>query len=299
MIDTRPRKIYRDIIARKARTALVAISIFIGVMGVVALFSMGEIVVDRLEHTIQQDRLAMTRAHVSLASRADADNAATLESLRQLPDVTVVQGLALNAAYWKLPGADSFAEARLFAWSQPFDALLLEPVDLVDGRFPAAGQGEIAVERRFAAAHGVTIGDELVLRVLGGADGGIDVHEETFTIVGTVYQPYQYPTSPGQPSFIQGDSMLFSAFEDAASIAGSPGFTTIQMRYTDYPTAEASVAQLESLLADESPYLPERTITEDPAKNAFIEQSRSFSSVLAMLAVVALIVAGFLVLQRD
>jgi len=40
MFGTRVRKIKRDVMARKGRTALVSIAIFIGVTGTIALFSM-------------------------------------------------------------------------------------------------------------------------------------------------------------------------------------------------------------------------------------------------------------------
>ncbi len=57
MLRTRGRKIFRDIATRKTRTALVSASIFIGVLGVVMLFSMGEIFVDRLETTMPEEKL--------------------------------------------------------------------------------------------------------------------------------------------------------------------------------------------------------------------------------------------------
>ncbi|MBI5929413.1 MAG: ABC transporter permease [Chloroflexi bacterium] len=294
-MQTHRRKILRDIWTRKARTALVSASIFIGVLGVVALFSMGDIMVDRLEKTIQANKLSMTHAYVIRASTDAPDNEADLAVVRNLPNVTAVQGFALYPIYWKMAGDVRFKDARMYSYTAPIDQLTLEPPTLVKGRYPVAGHNEIAVERRFATENKVDIGDTIVIRILSGAGSSGEIKEETWTIVGTVYQPYQYPVAPGAPEVVRGEVILFPAYEDAQYIGGFKGFNMFQVRYTNYQAALDGESDLKAAIAADTSYRPTNALVEDPAKNTFIEQTRSLADIMAILAVVALIVSGFLV----
>jgi putative ABC transport system permease protein len=293
MLHARWEKILRDVRLRKARTALVAASIFIGVLGVVTLFSMGEILLRALESSVQTDRLPMLRVYLLLKGETEAGDTGFLEPLRDLPDVESVQAMALYPVYWKLPGADSFDEGRIFGYSDPFDDLTIEPVELVAGHWPEAGQNEIVVERRFASAHGVRPGDTLVLRVLSGDT----THEESWAVVGTVFQPYSYPLLPGAPTQISTSTMIFAAAKDALYITGVQRFNLIQVRYTTYAAAEEQAGTFKAAIAEQTPYVPSIALLEDPAKNYWIEQTRIMSNVLSLLAMVALLVSGFLVLN--
>ncbi len=53
MIRTHLRKVLGDLRKYRSRTALVSASIFIGVLGTVSLFSMGDIIVRQLEQDIK------------------------------------------------------------------------------------------------------------------------------------------------------------------------------------------------------------------------------------------------------
>ena len=291
MPRTRGRKIFREVMARKARTLLVATSIFIGVLGVVTLFTMGEILVDRLESTIDPNELAMIRAYISLNDTQPVDDAAVLAELEAMPEVESVQGMALRGMFWK--PANSNQDMRLgtiFAYFDGFDAIALEPIELVDGRHPVAGNNEIAIERRLADAHDLSVGDALHIRTLGSGTTQI----ENWTVVGIIYQPYPYPTLPGTPSQIAARNMLFATFPDTEWIAGSPGLSMILVRHTDYASAGHYQGDIKRVIAT-SPYVAYVSVIEDPDHNPTIERTRTFSGVLALLAFLALAVSGFLV----
>ncbi len=294
-MQTHRRKILRDLWTRKARTALVSASIFIGVLGVVALFSMGDIMVDRLEKTVQAEKLSMTHAYVMRASADEPDNAADLAVVRNLPNVTAVQGFALYPIYWKMAGDTRFNDARMLSYTTPIDQLELEPPSLVKGRYPVAGNNEIAVERRFVTENKVDIGDTIVIRILSGAGGRSEIKEETWTIVGTVYQAYQYPVAPGAPEVVRGETMLFPAYEDAQYIGGFKGFNMFQVRYTTHQAALDGETDIKTALAANTNYRSTSVLIEDPQDNTFLKQTRSLADIMAILAVVALIVSGFLV----
>ncbi len=293
LLRTRFRKILRDIWSRKVRTLLVASSIFIGVFGVVTLFSTGEILVNQLERDIQQDRLAMIRVVLTVSAGAQVDNEAALAALRAVPGVTTVEGRAVYPLLWKLPGEDRFRDGTLAAYSQPFDQVTLEPPRLVDGVFPVAGQGQVAIERRMAERWGLGIGDTLDARILSGSQGG-DIVSETYTISGILFQAYGEQTGPGlAPS----DTLVFAAYEDAQHIAGFTGLSHIYARFIDFATAEGGAGAFQAAIAQQTPYVPAFTNVEDPAASSLIETTRTTNNILVILAMVALVVSGFLVVN--
>lgn len=298
MLHTRFRKILADVWARKGRTLLVSTSIFIGVFGVVTLFSTGEILINQLEEDIQQERLAMMRVQVSTSSGAQPDNDAALESLSEQPGVTRVEGRATYPLFWKLPGEDRFRAGVIVAYAQPFAETQLEPPRLIAGEYPTAGQNEIAIERRLADQYGVGVGDTLDLRVLTD-DPAATVLENgqrqlSFTIAGIVFQPYGELTGPGP---VDAATLVYAPYEEARRVAGFTGLSLIYARFVDFGTAEAESASFQAAIADTSPYVPVFAVIENPAESSQIENTRSTNRILVILALVALVVSGFLVVN--
>ncbi|NJL96003.1 MAG: ABC transporter permease, partial [Anaerolineae bacterium] len=109
------------------------------------------------------------------------------------------------------------------------------------------------------------------------------------------FQPYQYPMVPGAPPPILGENMLFAAPEDVVVITGLDGFNLLLSRYTAFEAAQANVPTLERVLSEQTPYLPFLSLQDDPENNSFVQQTRTFSNVFALLAYIALLVSGFLV----
>jgi ABC-type lipoprotein release transport system permease subunit len=112
-----------------------------------------------------------------------------------------------------------------------------------------------------------------------------------------VFQPYSYPLLPGAPTQISTSTMIFAAAKDALYITGVQRFNLIQVRYTTYAAAEEQAGTFKAAIAEQTPYVPSIALLEDPAKNYWIEQTRIMSNVLSLLAMVALLVSGFLVLN--
>ena len=297
MIRTRGLKILRDIWARKVRTLLVSASIFIGVFGVVTLFSTGEILIGQLEKDIDQDRLAMMRTRVTVNSGAEVDNAAILDTLRQQPGVAAVEGRAVYPLAWKLPGETLFQEGTLAAYAEPIEQAQLEPPRLIQGAYPRPSQQQIAIERRMADAEGLSVGDALDLRILSRTgDQQIDstVRQETWTISGILFQPYGEIAGTGP---VNSKTLVYAAYEDAQHIAGFTGLNVFYTRFADFGTARQSESSLQAAIANNSPYIPVFNIVENPAESSLIENTRTTNRVLVILALVALIVSGFLVVN--
>ncbi len=294
---TRVLKVLRDVWSRKVRTLLVSASIFIGVFGVVTLFSTGELLVRQLEKDIQQDRLAMIRTVVSVPAGAQVDNQAALDTLRAQPGVEIVEGRAVYFSQWRLPGAERFTDGTIAAYSAPFDALTLEAPRLVEGEYPAAGANQIAIERRMADKYDLAVGDTLELRILSrgdvpGANGSVQIEE--YTVAGIMFQAYGEQAGPG---FAGAESLYFAAYEDAQHIAGFTGLSQIYTRFIDFPTAEEEQSNFQAAVANETPYIPVFSVIENPAESGLIEQTRQTNMILIMLALVALVVSGFLVIN--
>jgi putative ABC transport system permease protein len=291
MIGSRLRKIFRDVWARKSRALMASTAIFVGVLGVVTLLSAGDLLTSQLEQDLREEDLAMQAVFVSAPGGSELDNEAYLRALEEVPGVTRVEGRAVQPLSWKLPGEDEFEDAFVLAAWEPFEEIAIQPSRVAgEGRYPSSGQQEIAVEKRMADKHELSVGDQIVLRSAGG-----DAEGDPWTITGLVFMPYASFGSMGLP--VPNDASLFATFEDAQVLAGFAGFNTLYARYTDYPTAEAQADGLYAAIAQETPYIAVFSYTDDPAESFYITQTEEMTSMLSMLGIIAMIVAGLLVLN--
>ena len=298
MIKTRTRKIFGDIMARKGRTALVVLSIVIGVFGVVTLVGMNDLVVSQLNEDMNPDEITMT--HVYVISQGQPitmeENRAFLDSLSKLPGVQVVEGQAIYLADWKRAEEASdvnsdFETGNILAFTEPFGEVKLEPPSrLVEGRYPQPGKNEIAVEQRFVEEYGVNIGDKLVFRELTG--GGSEPQE--WEIVGLVFHPY-FTISVAVGDNIEPANNIYAAYEDAQQIAGFPGLSSFYARYPSVDEAKVSLNQFLEAVSTETPYIPVFSWVDNPDDSFIIGQVQSVTGVMNVLAALAMIVSGFLV----
>jgi ABC-type antimicrobial peptide transport system permease subunit len=306
MIRTRVRKILRDVWARKGRTALVSLAIFIGVAGTISLFSMSDILVGQIKEDIKQDLLSMGQIAVTADTGVQLDNAAYLNRLSDFPGVSsVMAGIEEIPTYFKVEESDEeFEEGYVQAYlvlnedgtelvDAPFEAEVpIEPYRLLEGgEWPDEGQNELLVERRMADEYDLEVGDTLYMRVLSpsrdpekdGATGTVEV----WTITGIVFDPYNLNPS----------GAIFTYHSDANYLTGRTSLNDIWVRFIDWPTAEDSFDEFASLLAQETPYTPAFSESQDPAENALVTSAETISNLMSFLALVSLIVSGFLVVN--
>ena len=292
MFRSRWRKIFRDVWARKGRTAMASAAIFVGVLGVVTLTAMGDLLISQLKQDLKEAELPMQSVFVSAPSGAELDNASYLEALVAFPGVRLVEGRAVRPLSWKLPGKTEFEDGFILAAWEPFEQIVLQPVRLTgQGRYPVTGQHEIAVEKRMAEKHGLSVGDQIVLRVVGG-----DAGEEAWTISGIVFMPYASFSGAGPPP-VPGDESIFATFEDAQAIAGFVGFSAFYVRYTDFPTAKEQSDRFYASIAQETPYVPVFNIIDDPAESFLITEAGELTAGMTFLGVIAMVVSGVLVVN--
>jgi ABC-type antimicrobial peptide transport system permease subunit len=281
------RKIYGDLWTHKGRTILVAISIFIGVLGVVTLITAGDLLVQQMREDIKESELRMLEMRLNILPGDDEDeftNESYLDDLREeFPAITEIEGASNNPTYWRFVHEGRFREAQLFAYTSPFDGIELEPMYLVDGEYPQTGQNQLAIEQRMAEDFDIQVGDVLDIRVLG-KEG---FPTELWTISGIVFHAYN--RSPQES--------LFTNYDDAELITGTEGLNSLAIRFTDFENAETEQEAIQAFFSENTPYSVPTVRAIDPAQNQKLETSEQFATILSMLAVVVVLVSGFLVLN--
>lgn len=282
MFHTRTVKIWRDLTANRRRTLLVSVSIGIGVLGVVAMLTLGTLLSDQLERDLRPEEMAMLRMYVDAPPGIPIDNTRVLAILSALPEVQRVEGQAVYEFAWRLPGEEKFHTGELYAYSEPFGSIELEGVRLLRGRYPREGQGEIAIERSFAEQRDLGPGDMLEVRTAAGA-------VEQRRIVGVVSQPYLYIGGG------DGSSSAYAAYADAQAITGFTGFSSFYARYNNINTTRQESATFRNAIQDQTPYRLVFYVRTDPAENPFLVSMQQFTRVLTALAVIVLGVACLLV----
>ena len=278
--------------ARKGRTLMVAISIFIGVFGVTMMVSITDLINCQLAEDL--DSADISHAHVYVRATGGRmsleDNRAVLAQLGTLPDVVDVEGQAVYAVGWQESGAaaDGFEDGTLIAFTEPFGEANLEPiVRVTKGRYPRPGAGEIAVEQRFADEQGVALGDTLVFDQPDGSSAA-------WKIVGFVLHPY-FTIDPARRDQIQPFTAIYANYADAQQIAGFAGLSAIHVRYTDNAAAEAGQDALNRAIVQQTSYVTSFTFIDDPEENYIFTLINDITGTLSMLGALAMIIPAFLV----
>ncbi|MCB9436979.1 MAG: ABC transporter permease [Anaerolineales bacterium] len=297
MLRTRGRKIFRDVFSRKIRTILVSTSIFIGVLGVIALLTVRDLIIRQLQKDVREDQLTMLDIDVSLKRGAMADNAGVLALLNgqteadypALEGISVVEGQVLEPIEFRTPDSNQYKTAELRTYSAPLEDVRLEPMRLLaGGTWPSAG--EVVLEKRMAQKHNLKIGDTLIFKTLNG--------EVEYRVSGLVFHPYSYKKFGTTGAVLPGpEDGIYTQYEVGQAILGYQGFTRIVARYETFEQAEAHFEEFQNLILTATPYIIIFPLLENPADNGQVFNGETFGNILSLLAVVSLIVSGFLVVN--
>ena len=253
-----------------------------GVLGVVALMTLGQLMTRQLEKDLDPAEMAMFRVYLDAPIGPPLDTEADLAVLRDLTGVTRVEGQAVYEFQWRQAGEADYTTGQLFAYSEPYGQIKLEPVRLVAGAYPVEGQNEIAIEQRMADRYDLHIGDNLHVRVNG-------VGQQIMRIVGLVFQPYLYVGSG------DGSTSAFTTYTDAQRIVGFSGFSSLYVRFKDYPTARQEAGEFRRIVRNYTSYQIVFYLLDNPQHNVFLVGVRQFADLLVILSIMALVVASFLV----
>jgi putative ABC transport system permease protein len=302
MLETRFRKIIRDILSRKVRTALVASSIFIGVLGVITLFTMRDLITEKLDEDVKTEQLAMIEVEVRIRSDVEeVDNDTYLATLNRqnergqaidgLEGIEQVEGQAFYSVSFRAEDENSFREGELRAYATPLQEVKIEPVRLVEGDWPTVGQNEVVLEKRMAERFGFSRDDTIIFRTVSATGVG----EERYTVSGIVFHPYSYRgldnANPGP------DVGIYAQYDDAQDLLNFAGLSFFVARYETFELAQNNYEDFQGAINEETPYIVQLPTIENPAENEQVVNAQNFGNILSILALLTMVVSGFLVVN--
>jgi len=299
MLHTGRRKIWQDVSGRKFRAFLVSASIFVGVLGVIALFTSSDLIRRQLQEDVQEDAIAMINVVALIESGATPDNAFYLDTLnrrnelgRSLPALEGIEIVEAQAYFFiDFKQGDTFQQAELRTYSTALQDIQLEPLRLLAGAYPTPGQGQIALEKRMAEANGFSLGDFITFRV-AGAEG---LQEVRYQVAGIVFHPYSNRGRAGdQPGPEVG---IYAQYEDAQALLKFSGYNRFVARYATFEQAQAQFTEFVRTLDEVTPYNPVVPGLANPSQNTLVVNAGIFTSILNALALTAMVVSGFLVIN--
>ncbi len=283
LLRPRWKKVLGDLWSNKTRTALVVLSIFIGVFAVGVIGGAQITLPQAMNTTYRESRPA--HALISVPDE-DSFHDQMVQNIRDMEGVADAEGqatigvqAAVGAGQWmdtQMIAMPDYEEMRIAAitpergaWPPPDKAVLVERA--------AIGFGP----RKINAEVGDTI-------VVERADG----KRRTLTIAGVVHDVAQAPPS------IANTLVGYISFDTLEWLGGSRNYTQVQLRFrgTDNSVeenrarAEAVYEKLQKSGRD--PAFPETFQPDDHWANDFVT---SITALMGMLAVLSIILSGFLV----
>lgn len=172
-------KVLHDLLSNKKRSALVVLSIAVGVLSV-GLATGAQTILDR---ELPAGYLATDPAGAKFITTPFGDD--LVDTIRRVPDVRDAEGRRSMAARLQT-GPDEWRSVSLFAIPH-FDDMRVNKIHPVQGNWPPRDH-EILIEQaamEIARAH---IGDEVVIRLSDGK-------ERRLRVVGVVHDPSQQPAT--------------------------------------------------------------------------------------------------------
>ena len=270
------RKIARDLWHHKARTALVVLSIAVGVMAVGMTVSAQTLVARQLARAKETTQFA----HVGLAlSQPVSDEMVSV--LADLSGVAKADGSALFGLRWKPAPEAEWQETGVWALAdfahQPFNFIQLR-----QGNWP--DEGAVAVDGAYVTKfHLPPVGGTIYFEV---NDRALPV-----TLGGTVRDPDQLVILATAPIFYATREML-------AQLGGPRDFDHVRLMLRDFTRAraEAVASAAEAKLSKVNVQVVSVTI-QDPRQHPAQESFNAFLLILGVMGVASLGLSVFLVVN--
>lgn len=204
---------------------------------------------------------------------------AVLERIRQLPGVAVATGRQVIGGR-VVVGSDAggrlrYARARVHGLA-PGSPGEVNRVHLHQGRLLRLGRGEVLLERRFAAAHQIHLGD--TLRFEGDRD------RASFRVVGLVSTPeYIWLAEDRQDPIPSARNLaiIFGAPGEVESLSHQAGFHQIHVRIRPGADREA-VARAAESVADRYLFGPAVMREQQPSYSMLVRDQEAFAAMAVL-----------------
>jgi putative ABC transport system permease protein len=266
------RKAVRDLTARKMRTALVVLSVAVGVFGVSAVANLAS----------------------QLGSILDEKYFAS-----NPPDVTLQTSPVPFGIVQQIEGTENVAsaEGRLATFGQWTPRATIAPIQVVGvrdfnqdnriarttlrrGAFPA--QGEALMDDASLRHFDLNVGDTITVT---GASG-----DTQFRISGTG-ENLNYPSAN-----TTGIATIFLSLPEAGRLAGFENINSIFVLVTDMEQVDATATRLRALVAENDAVVNGLSV-RDPSVQPGRQITQTLGSLLGVFAIIALVTSSFMVVN--
>jgi putative ABC transport system permease protein len=277
-VKVRWYKVLHDLLSNKKRSALVVLSIAVGVLSV-GLATGAQTI---LGHELSAGYLATDPAGAKFITTPCGDD--LVDTLRRVPGVRDAEGRRSMAARLQT-GPDEWRSVSLFAIPH-FDDMRVNKIHPVQGDWPPRDH-EILIEQaamEIARAH---IGDEVAIRLSDGK-------QRTLRVVGVVHDPSQ------QPATFEGSIYGYVTMETLEWL-GEPRdydelYITADPQVRDWDEMRRIAARAREKIED-SGGLVLATSVPEPGKLALQEAVDGIMVLLSTFGIFILILSGFLVVN--
>jgi putative ABC transport system permease protein len=212
-------KVWRDLWLNKARTALVVLSIAVGVFAIGVTVGAYGIMCACME----EDRRAWVPIHVSFWGWFRRD--AAKDALLRDPDVVEIERLVDTSMRWRLEGEIDWRDGVLYA-REDYEDMRFGILDLVEGDWPK--KRELAVERLSANHFDIPIDTPIIIQ--------IGQREHRLNVGGVVRDP----GVTFIPQF--GGNAVFYATPDTAAWLSEEYYNRIDVRIKEHTIDRADAA---------------------------------------------------------
>ena len=265
------KKLWRDFTVRRVRTLLVVLSIAMGVLGITTVVG----TLFTLEPRLLSAYLSANPADVTVTT--NGVSAETLNKLKALPNVAIVEGAFIFHTRWQLNGE---WETLKIITVPDLAAKQINRVTLESGHLPDSNS--LLLERTVHDIADFAVGDSIVVQTPSG--------EQLITVAGIAYDP----TTPSTQ--IYNIATGFMTLDSAEALLGSYDFNEVQIRVNDENTiAETAETVIATLQADGLPVLSSKSRLPGnyPGRSGFVAVLR----LMALFSFFALGLCTFIVIN--
>jgi putative ABC transport system permease protein len=277
-VKVRWYKVLHDLLSNKKRSALVVLSIAVGVLSV-GLATGAQTILGRELPAAYQ---ATNPASAKFATTPFGDD--LVEAMRRVPGVLDAEGRRSMPARFQT-GQDEWRSVSLFAIPH-FDDMRVNKIHLVQGAWPPRDH-EILIEQAAMGIARARIGDEVVIRLSDGK-------ERRLRLVGVVHDPSQ------QPATFEGSIYGYVTVGTLEWLGEPPDYDelyiTADPQVRDWDEMRRIAARARDKFED-SGALVLATRVPEPGKMALQDAVDAIMVLLSAFGVFILILSGFLVIN--
>lgn len=278
MLDSRAKKIFRDLLSNKFRTLLVIIAIAIGVFAFGSVFITQEMILKNLQHEFKLTNPSSITLYLDEFEPSLVSWVSQQEGVGQAAAKTTLNTQLINDGGIK-------TSLNIYAYSD-YEKLKLNLLQPISGSWPPKKK-EIILERNSFNSGNFTRGDDLNLELSDGQDVSLK-------LAGVVYDNSAIP-------FTFTNQMTgFISWETLGYIGLPKKFNTIDIKtdesITDLEDGERLTFDLTEKLKNKGVNV-RGSMVFPPNEHWAEDNSKAFTAILSTIGIFSLLLSGFLVIN--